>query len=167
VKAVISTAQEFEYELAVLSAVDKVNERQKEILFAKIVQFFGSNLKGKTFAVWGLSFKPNTDDVREAPSLVMIEKLLGAGAKVKVYDPVAMDNVRRVFGTRITYGKRSYSVVKDADALIVITEWNEFREPNYERILRLMRTPVVFDGRNIYNGKKLREKGFRYFGVGC
>jgi UDPglucose 6-dehydrogenase len=161
------TAESVDYELAILNAVDQVNERQKEILFDKVSHFFGSNLKGKNVAVWGLAFKPKTDDIREAPSLVVIDKLLRAGAKVKVYDPVAMRNVSEIFGRKVSYGRKSYSVLKGADALLVITEWNEFREPDYERMLKLMRSPVIFDGRNIYNGQKLKDMGFRYFGIGC
>ena len=166
VKAIIGTAQEAGYELKVLKEVEWVNQRQKEILADKVIARFGKSLRGKTFALWGLSFKPNTDDMREAPSVITIQRLMKQGARIRAYDPVAIPEARKVFGEKVVYGKRSYDIVKGADALIIVTEWNEFREPDFERIKKLLKTPVVFDGRNIYNPSKLREMGFEYYGIG-
>ena len=166
VKAIIGTAQEAGYELKVLKEVEWVNQRQKEILADKVIARFGKSLRGKTFALWGLSFKPNTDDMREAPSVITIQRLMKQGARIGAYDPVAIPEARKVFGEKVVYGKRSYDIVKGADALIIVTEWNEFREPDFERIKKLLKTPVVFDGRNIYNPSKLREMGFEYYGIG-
>ncbi|MEK7842556.1 MAG: UDP-glucose/GDP-mannose dehydrogenase family protein, partial [Deltaproteobacteria bacterium] len=123
-------------------------------------------LAGKTIGVWGLSFKPRTDDMRDAPSITIINKLLEAGASIKAHDPEAMDEAKKVFGNRIEYVQNNYEVVKGADAIAVITEWNEFRRPNFEKMKRLMKTPVIFDGRNIYDPKEMRHLGFTYYGIG-
>jgi UDPglucose 6-dehydrogenase len=137
------------------------------VLVQKALKRFKGNLKGKIIVLWGLSFKPNTDDMREAPSIAIVSALLKKGATVRAYDPVAMPSARNTFGTAIQYGKDNYSILKDADALMLLTEWNEFRRPNFERMLLLMRTPVIFDGRNIYSPRKLKEMGFEYHGIGC
>lgn len=166
VKALIKTAAENGYPMQVLQAVEAVNEAQKSVLFNKIVAHFGTDLRGLTFAIWGLSFKPNTDDMREAPSLVLIEKLLAAGATVKAFDPVAMPEAQHTLGDTITYAKDEYEALIDADALLIVTEWAQFRAPNFAVMARLLRNPAIFDGRNIYDAKELREAGFTYFGIG-
>jgi UDPglucose 6-dehydrogenase len=166
VKALIKTADENQYSLQVLKAVESVNDSQKSVLFNKIAQHFNKDLTGKTFALWGLSFKPNTDDMREAPSLVIIEKLLKAGANVKVYDPVSMEETKRKLGNTVYYAKDQYDVLLDADALLLITEWSEFRVLNYNVIERLLKNKIIFDGRNIYDPSEMKENGFTYFGIG-
>ncbi|MBN2743461.1 UDPglucose 6-dehydrogenase [Breznakibacter xylanolyticus] len=166
VKAIIKTAESYGYRLRLLEAVDNINEDQKKILVKKISQHFKNHLEGKTFAVWGLSFKPHTDDMREAPSVVIIKKLIKAGAKVKVYDPVAMHEAQKVFGNTIEYGKDPYDVLIDADALVLITEWPEFRILNYKILEKLLKNKVVFDGRNIYDMAEMTENGFDYYGIG-
>lgn len=166
VKALIKTAEEHGYDMEVLKAVENVNQRQKSILFAKAKTFFKGDLKGKTFAVWGLSFKPNTDDMREAPSLVIIGKLLKEGARVKAYDPVAIDEAKKILGDSIEYVKDPYDALVDADGLFVVTEWSEFRLPSFKVIKKLLNTPVIFDGRNIYDTEELKKMGFKYFGIG-
>jgi len=143
-----------------------VNEAQKRVLFEKVEAYYGGKLKGKTFAVWGLAFKPQTDDMREAPSIVVINALLKAGARVRAYDPVATHTARAVLGDRIRYSRTPYGVLKDADALILITEWNEFRNPDFERMARLLKARVIFDGRNQYELEEMRERGFTYFSIG-
>lgn len=166
VQAMIRTAEEYNSELNILPAVEAVNRKQRELLAEKVIKRFKKNLKNRTIAVWGLSFKPNTDDMREAPSIVIINKLLKRGAKIKAYDPVAMDNAKKEFGNRVSYGKDNYDVLKGADALMVVTEWSEFRRPNYEKMLKLMKTPIIFDGRNIYTSRKIKEMGFECYGIG-
>lgn len=166
VKAIIRTAREYGYELRVLQSVEDVNDDQKFILVEKIKKHFGENLKGKTFAVWGLSFKPNTDDMREAPSLVIIGELLKMGAKVKAYDPVAMKEASHSLGDSIEYAKDAYEAVIDANALLLITEWPEFRVPSWDVLGKLLSEKVLFDGRNIYDGDYLRGLGYEYFGIG-
>ncbi|WP_299702921.1 UDP-glucose/GDP-mannose dehydrogenase family protein [uncultured Pontibacter sp.] len=166
VKALIKTASENGYQMEVLKSVETVNEKQKSVLFNKISNYYNGDLSGKTFAVWGLSFKPKTDDMREAPSLVIIEKLLERGAKVKAYDPVAMKEARHSLGDSIEYGKDEYETLIDADALLLVTEWPEFRSPNFAVVSKLLKEKVVFDGRNIYDAKEMEEKGFAYFGIG-
>ncbi|MER2996445.1 UDP-glucose dehydrogenase family protein [Pontibacter populi] len=166
VKALIRTANENGYEMRVLKSVEEVNENQKSVLFNKISTHFNGNLAGKTFAIWGLSFKPKTDDMREAPSLVIIKKLLEQGAQVKAYDPVAMEEAKHSLGDTIQYGKDEYETLIDADALLLVTEWPEFRSPNFTVASKLMKDKVVFDGRNIYDAKDLNEKGFTYYGIG-
>lgn len=176
VQAIIRTGSEYGYDLKILKAVEAVNYRQKEVMVDRIIRHFqsavgsrqaaGKPLDGKTIGVWGLSFKPRTDDMREAPSITIIDRLLEAGAKVKAHDPEAMAEARKVFGDRIEYMKDNYEVVKDADALAVITEWNEFRRPNFDKIKGLMKSPVIFDGRNIYEPREMKEHRFTYYGIG-
>ncbi|NOX56065.1 MAG: UDP-glucose/GDP-mannose dehydrogenase family protein [Planctomycetes bacterium] len=166
VRALISVAETHGMEPRILKAVDSVNETQKGILFEKLQRFFQGQLAGRRFAVWGLSFKPRTDDIREAPSLVLIDRLLGEGAVLHVHDPVAMDNVRRRYGDRLMYGATPYEALESADALAIVTEWNEFRNPDFDRMKRLMKQPVIFDGRNLFDPKKMEQLGFQYFGIG-
>jgi UDPglucose 6-dehydrogenase len=166
VQALIKTASEFDYELRVLKAVEAVNNDQKLILFNKIMSYFNGDIMGKTIALWGLSFKPQTDDMREAPSLVIVNKLLDAGAKVKAYDPVAMKEARHHFGDTISYCEDQYETLIDADAVAIITEWPEFKFPNFKIMKKLLNTPVVFDGRNIYDKSQLLNNGFDYFCIG-
>ena len=166
VKALIKTAQENGYDMQVLRAVERVNENQKSVLFNKLSRHFGGELRGLKIAVWGLSFKPKTDDMREAPSLVIIEKLLAAGCTVTAYDPVAMPEARHSLGDTITYAKDEFAALIDADALLVVTEWPDFRAPNFEVVGRLMKQKNIFDGRNIYDATELRELGFVYHCIG-
>ena len=167
VKAIINTAKNFGYELKVLQAVEQVNENQKRVIVEKVISQFGHDLNGMTFAIWGLSFKPNTDDLREAPALVIIEQLLKLGAKVKGYDPVAMKEAEHLYlGNSITYSTDAYGACIDADALLLITEWSEFRLPSWEVIFKLLKQKVIFDGRNLYDRKFLEELGFVYYGIG-
>lgn len=165
VKALARTAREYGYTMGVIEAVEAVNERQKEIVVKKLQDKLGT-LRGKTIALWGLAFKPETDDMREAPALVVIEKLLEAGSSVKVYDPVAMDECRRRIGDRVVYCKDMYDVVIDADALAVLTEWKEFRIPSWSVIKRVMKQPVLVDGRNIYSKDEVIAEGFEYAAIG-
>ena len=165
VKALARTAREYGYTMGVIEAVEAVNERQKEIVVKKLQDKLGT-LRGKTIALWGLAFKPETDDMREAPALVVIEKLLEARASVKVYDPVAMDECRRRIGDRVVYCKDMYDVVIDADALAVLTEWKEFRIPSWSVIKRVMKQPVLVDGRNIYSKDEVIAEGFEYAAIG-
>jgi UDPglucose 6-dehydrogenase len=165
VKALIRMGQDGGVALNVIEAVEKTNESQKSILVPRIEAHLGA-LAGKRIAVWGLAFKPRTDDMREAPAIAIIERLLAAGASVAAYDPKAEEQARRVFGDRIGFCGRAYEAVAGADALVVVTEWNEFREPDFAKIKSLMRTPAVFDGRNIYDPRVLRAAGFHYEGVG-
>ena len=165
VKALARTAREYGYTMGVIEAVEAVNERQKEIVVKKLQDKLGT-LRGKTIALWGLAFKPETDDMREAPALVVIEKLLEAGASVKVYDPVAMDECRRRIGDRVVYCKDMYDVVIDADALAVLTEWKEFRIPYWSVIKRVMKQSVLVDGRNIYSKDEVIAEGFEYAAIG-
>jgi len=166
VKALIKTAEQNGYQMRVLKAVEEVNERQKAILFDKLNKRFDGNLKGKTVALWGLAFKPETDDMREAPALVLIEKLVAAGCTVKVFDPVAMDECRRRVGDKVRYGKDMYDATVDADALILVTEWKTFRMPSWDVLARSMRNKLVIDGRNIYDAAELAESGFEYCKIG-
>lgn len=165
VKALARTAREYGYTMGVIEAVEAVNGRQKEIVVKKLQDKLGT-LRGKTIALWGLAFKPETDDMREAPALVVIEKLLEAGASVKVYDPVAMDECRRRIGDRVVYCKDMYDVVIDADALAVLTEWKEFRIPSWSVIKRVMKQSVLVDGRNIYSKDEVIAEGFEYAAIG-
>ncbi len=166
VKALIKTAKSYSYDLRVLRAVEEVNEDQKSVMFNKLNKYFNHDLKGKTIAIWGLSFKPNTDDMREAPSRVIIGKLLEAGAKVRAYDPVAHEEGERIFHTSIEFAKDQYDALVDADALIIVTEWSEFKFPNFRVIRKLLKNPVIFDGRNIYDAKEMKADGFDYFCIG-
>lgn len=166
VKALIKTAEMNGYEMRVLRAVEAVNEHQKGVLFDKLQTIFQGSLQGKTIALWGLSFKPETDDMREAPSLILMDKLLKAGCQVQVYDPVAMDECRRRMGEAVRYAKDLYDATLDADALMLLTEWKEFRLPSWAVIKKSMRNPLVLDGRNIYDPGEMEEQGFAYYCIG-
>ena len=166
IKALIHTAEQKGYEMSVLKAVDYVNDRQKEVLVRKLMRYYGADLAGKRVAIWGLSFKPETDDMREATSLVTIDLLLKAGCDVVVYDPVAMDECRRRIGDAVEYSNDKYEAVTDADALLVITEWRQFRLPNWKLIFNAMRVPLVIDGRNIYDADELESVGIKYYCIG-
>ena len=166
VQALIRTGEQLGHPLEILQAVESVNYRQKSILFNKIVSHFGNDLSGKKFALWGLSFKPKTDDMREAPSLVIIESLLKAGAEVVAYDPVAMEEGRRILGDKITFAKDEYDACIDADALVLITEWSEFRVPNFRVLEKLLKNKLIFDGRNIYDPEEIMDHGFSCYSIG-
>src|SRR5262245_12415592 len=166
VRALVDVAQKVEVETRILKSVDEVNNAQKHVLFEKIRAHFGDKLKGRTIAVWGLSFKPRTDDIREAPSLVLIDALLAASAVLRVHDPVAMPNVRKLYGDRLLYCDRQYDVLEGAEALAIVTEWNEFRNANFELMHKTMRQPVIFDGRNLYDPAEMQRMGFTYSGIG-
>lgn len=166
VKAIIRVAENVGYEMSVLKAVEQVNENQKKILFLKFSEFFNGAVEGKTAAVWGLSFKPETDDVRDAPALQLINSLLESNVNVRAYDPAAMNEVRKLLNDKIYYAKDIYDAANNADALIVPTEWKEFRLPNWEILKKIMRTHLVVDGRNIYNKEDLSSYGFEYRGIG-
>ena len=146
-------------------AVEQVNAAQKQLMVTKMQRHFGS-LKGKTIAVWGLAFKPRTDDMREAPAITIISELVQQGAKVQAYDPEATDVAKKHFGSQITYARKGYEALVGADAMALVTEWNEFREPDFARMRKLMKAPVVFDGRNIYNPQQMKAHGFTYFSIG-
>ncbi|MBI5116050.1 UDP-glucose/GDP-mannose dehydrogenase family protein [Candidatus Poribacteria bacterium] len=166
VKALAMTARNCGYEMNILEAVDTVNTRQKGVLVPKIKRHFNGQLKGKTVALWGLSFKPRTDDMREAPSIVIASQLLADGVKLQVHDPVALKEARKVFGNKLKYCEHHYDALVGAHALVLVTEWAEFRNPDFRRMKELMAGHVIFDGRNIYNPKILREMGFTYYGIG-
>jgi len=166
VQALAQTAREFDYEYALVNTVMKVNDNQKLILGRKIKEFFGSDLTGRKFAIWGLAFKPETDDIREAPALYLIDELLESGAEVCAFDPEAMPNVKRIFGDKINFATEMYDAVDGADALIIVTEWSEFRNPDFKRISKSMKQDVVFDGRNVYSLDKMNELGFYYESMG-
>ena len=168
VKALIKTAADLGYNMRVLQAVEEVNAEQKLILFHKLVNYYGdiSQLKGKTVGLWGLAFKPETDDMREAPSLVLIDLLLKAGVHVKVYDPVAMDECRRRIGDSVTYAQNRYDAAEGCDALMLVTEWKEFRMPNAKTLLQKMKGRLILDGRNILDSEELQQAGFEYHCIG-
>ncbi len=166
VQALIKTSNEYNYHLEILQSVENVNDRQKKVIPAKVLNHFQNDIKGKTIGMWGLSFKPKTDDMREAPSLVIIEELLKAGAQVKAYDPVAMDEAKRKLGESIHFCKEMYEAIIDVDALIVVTEWPEFRVPNYKVMNKLMKQKIIFDGRNIYDPAEMEEFGYTYYSIG-
>ncbi|MDY0285774.1 MAG: UDP-glucose/GDP-mannose dehydrogenase family protein [Bacteroidales bacterium] len=166
VQAIIRTARQNHYNLRVLEAVEAVNNDQKSVLVEKAKRYFNHNLKGKKIALWGLSFKPQTDDMREAPALVIIQHLLDAGAEVAAYDPVALEETKRRIGDAITFCNSMYEAVNEADALFLVTEWKEFRIPDFGKMRALMRHPVIFDGRNIYEPQEMMKNGFDYFGIG-
>ena len=166
VKALIKTAKEQKYNMRILNAVEEVNEAQKEVLFNKVRTHFNNNLKGKTFALWGLSFKPKTDDMREAPSLVIIEKLLKAGASVVAYDPVAMHEAQRMLGDTIAYSTDMYDTLNQSDALLIVTEWPEFRAPDFDEMNKRLINKVIFDGRNIFDYKDMKAIGYDYYCIG-
>jgi len=167
VKAIIRTAKEYDYDLKILESVEHVNERQKLVLIPKVLKFFKGSLEGKTLALWGLSFKPKTDDMREAPSIEIIRELHRRGAKVQAHDPVALEEARRLqIDQHATLFEDNYEALVGADGLILVTEWLDYREPDFDLIKKNLKTPVIFDGRNILNATKLKEMGFSYFGVG-
>ncbi|MEO8313268.1 MAG: UDP-glucose/GDP-mannose dehydrogenase family protein [Pseudomonadota bacterium] len=168
VKALIRSATDVHYEAGLLQAVEAVNAAQKQFLFSKIERHFKGSLKGRTFAIWGLAFKPNTDDMREAPSLTLIDQLLGAGAQVRAFDPVAMAEAQRVLGARIglSFAPDAQSAVQGADALAIVTEWQEFRSPDFDQLKAALKQPLIFDGRNLYNPELVQRAGFDYYGVG-
>lgn len=166
VKALIKTSDENGYSLEILKSVEAVNDRQKSVVYNKVAKHFNHDLKGKTFALWGLSFKPNTDDMREAPSIVFINKILEEGGKIKAYDPVAMEESKRKIGDIVEYAKDMYDALIDADALVIITEWSEFRMPNLKMMEKLLKNKIIFDGRNIYDHQELKEQGWQYESIG-
>jgi UDPglucose 6-dehydrogenase len=166
VKALVKTGKEYGHTLRILESVEAVNEDQKKVMIGKINMHFEEALNGKTFGIWGLSFKPNTDDMREAPSLVLIEALLAAGAAVNVFDPVAMPEAKHYLGDSVTWCSDIYETAENTDAVVLVTEWNEFRLPDWKRIKSLVRTPVIFDGRNVYERDTLHQHGFDYYGIG-
>lgn len=166
VKALIKTAKENGYNMRILNSVEDVNEAQKEVLFNKVKKHFKGDLKGKRFALWGLSFKPKTDDMREAPSLVIIEKLLKEGASVVAYDPVAMHEAQRILGDKISYSTEMYDTINGADALLIITEWPEFRVPNFKELDKRLKNKVMFDGRNIFDPVEMKNNGYSYYCIG-
>ncbi|MBD3675868.1 MAG: UDP-glucose/GDP-mannose dehydrogenase family protein [Planctomycetaceae bacterium] len=166
VRALISVAERAEMDPEILRSVDDVNTKQKKVLFSKIDKHFEGEVKGRKIAIWGLAFKPRTDDIREAPSLVLIDDLLEAGADISVHDPVAMENVKAIYGDKLTYCEHHYDTVKDADALAIVTEWNEFRNPDFDFIKHQMKSPVIFDGRNLFDTPRLIGQGFTYIGIG-
>src|SRR4051812_32668050 len=164
-QAMLKSAADKGYDFKILRAVEEVNDRQKERLVDKMEQHF-KNLSGKTIALWGLAFKPRTDDMREAPAISIIERLLAAGAKVQAFDPEAMKVAKGLFGTRITLVEKEYDALKGADALAIVTEWNEFREPDFAKVRKLLKSPVIFDGRNLYSPELMRQQGFTYYAIG-
>lgn len=166
VKALIKTGADYGVDMSIIKSADGVNKKQRNLFVDKIIAKFGKDLTGRTFGVWGLAFKPKTDDMREAPAITIINELLSLGAKIKAYDPKAMNIAKHIFGDKITYCQKSYDALKDADAMLLLTEWNEFRRPDFERIKGLLKTPIIFDGRNQYNGERLTQSGFEYVCVG-
>lgn len=166
IKAIIKTGRENGIEMNIIKSADEINKKQRKFFIEKITKRFGDNLSGKTFAVWGLAFKPKTNDMREAPSVTIINALLDMGAKVKAYDPKALETAKTIFNDKIEYSKNSYETLENADAMLLLTEWNEFRRPDYDKMKTLMKSPVIFDGRNQYNPLKMKDKGFEYFCVG-
>jgi len=166
VKALAQTARELDYDFMIVNTVMKVNEKQKTVLGKKVKEFFGSDLTGHKFAIWGLAFKPETDDIREAPALELIDELLAAGASLRVFDPEAMDNVRAQIGDKVEYATDQYDALKGTEALIIVTEWSEFRNPDFARINEILKYPAIFDGRNLYMLDKMEEKGFYYESIG-
>ncbi|MFQ5655684.1 MAG: UDP binding domain-containing protein [Planctomycetota bacterium] len=166
VRAICTLARQHDRRLSILESVDRVNEEQKILLGEKVVKRFGEELRDHTFAVWGLSFKPKTDDMRDAPSIPIISHLLERGAKVRAYDPEAREAAAQVFEGRVEISQKPYAALSGASALLVITEWNEFRRPNFPRMKELLRSPVIFDGRNVYSPSVLMKLGFEYYGIG-
>jgi UDPglucose 6-dehydrogenase len=168
VQALIKTSEEYHYDFKILKSVEAVNHAQKHTIIKKMEAYFGGSekLKGKRFALWGLSFKPNTDDIREAPSLVVIEELLKRGASLAAFDPEAIENVRKLYNGKIIFTASQYDALVDADALIIVTEWNEFRNPDFNKIKRTLKEPLIFDGRNVYDIEKMKQLGFKYFSIG-
>lgn len=166
VKALMKMGDENGYKMSLIAVADEINKKQRLLFVDKILKKFGENLHGKTFAVWGLAFKPKTDDMREAPSVTIINELLQKDAKIQAYDPKAMGSARFYFGERITYATSAYNTLENADALLLLTEWNEFRRPDFDRVKTLLKSPIIFDGRNQYDRIRLKEKGFEYYQMG-
>ena len=166
VQALMASSEHYQKKLKILEAVEEVNHKQKEVLYTKLWKHFSGSLEGKTIAIWGLSFKPNTDDIREAPALSVIKKLLAVKANVRAYDPVAMENAKQIFENQIEYCEDSYACLKNADALLILTEWNELRKPNFTKMKVLMKHPLIFDGRNLFDPTILKGYGFYYEGIG-
>ncbi len=166
VQALAQTARELDYDFKLVNTVMTVNDRQKTILGKKIKEAFGNDLTGRTFAIWGLAFKPETDDIREAPALELINELLAAGAQVRAFDPEAMENVKRITGDKVYFAKDQYDATTDVDALVIVTEWSEFRNPDFDRINEALKNPVIFDGRNVFSLEKMQELGFYYESIG-
>jgi len=166
VKALIKIAEDSGINPQILSSADRVNQKQRILFVEKVLKYFNNDIKGRTFAIWGLAFKPRTDDLREAPSITIINRLLELGANIKAFDPKAIDATKKILGDKITYAKNSYDTLEDADALILVTEWNEFRRPDFDKIKSMLKNPVIFDGRNQYEAKRMKERGFDYFNIG-
>lgn len=166
VRALMHVAEQNDVVPRILASVDDVNNAQKQVLFRKVQARLGGQLNGRTIAIWGLAFKPRTDDIREAPALSLIDGLLASNAKVRVHDPIAMENVQKIYGDRITYCEKQYDTLDGAEILLIVTEWNEFRNPNFDLIRKKLKQPVIFDGRNLYDPIKMRELGFEYVGIG-
>ena len=166
VKALIKTGAEFGCDMSIIKSADDTNKKQRKLFVDKIINKFGEDLNGKTFAVWGLAFKPKTNDMREAPAITIINDLLKRGAKISAYDPKAIEEAKFYFQDRITYAKNSYDALTNCDCMLLLTEWNEFRRPDFDKIKTLLKNPVIFDGRNQYNAERLKEKGFEYYQIG-
>ncbi len=169
VKGLLNTSKDHGYDFKILKTIDEINEKQKQVLVDKILKHYKNDIKGKTFTVWGLSYKPRTDDLREAPALTIIEKLLAHGARINAFDPVANENFKILYGKKfkqVKIFKDNYSALKNSEGLVLVTEWNEFRKLNIDKLKKLMKSRVIFDGRNIYNPKFIRQNGFKYYGIG-
>lgn len=166
VKALIKSSEDVNYDFKILKSVTEVNQAQKERFVEKVLQHFHGEVAGKTFAIWGLAFKPDTDDIREAPAIEIITKLLQEGAKVNAFDPEAMENTARIFGSNVNFTENQYDALKDADALIIVTEWSVFRSPDFDKMKSLLKNPCIFDGRNIFTVQKMEEQGFHYTSIG-
>ena len=166
VKALVKTGMENNCEMKIVAAADEVNKKQREIFVNKIINRFKGNLQGKTIGIWGLAFKPKTNDMREAPAITIINKLLEFGAKIQSFDPKAIESAKFHFGDKITYCDTAYDALKNADCMVLLTEWNEFRRPDFERIKELLKSPIIFDGRNQYDENRLKQKGFEYYQIG-
>jgi UDPglucose 6-dehydrogenase len=166
VRALMHVAEQHDVVPRILASVDEVNNAQKQVLFRKVSERLGGQLKDRTIAIWGLAFKPRTDDIREAPALSLIDALLASNAKVRVHDPIAIENVQKIYGDRVTYCEKQYDALDGAELLLIVTEWNEFRNPNFDLIRKKLKQPVIFDGRNLYDPAKMRELGFEYVGIG-
>ena len=162
----LKTAKDNNCDYQLLQAADDVNKRQRQIFIKKILKRFGENLAGMTFAIWGLAFKPKTNDMREAPAITIINALLERGAKIQAYDPKAFDCAQFYFGDKITYSRSAYDALSGADCMLLLTEWNEFRRPDFDKIKELLKNPIIFDGRNQYNAERLKQRGFEYYCVG-
>ncbi|MEY5040698.1 MAG: hypothetical protein RLZZ414_226 [Bacteroidota bacterium] len=166
VKALIKSASSVGYDFKILDAVEEVNAVQKTIIIPKVNNYFKGDLKGKKIAIWGLAFKPNTDDIREAPAMYIMDELLAKGAQIHAFDPEAMENIRKIYGDKISYGANNYEVLQDADALIIATEWQVFRNPDFNKMAKLLKNKVIFDGRNLFEVDAVKEQGFEYFSIG-